>query len=326
MNQLEQLKKMTTVVADTGDFESIKNYTPTDSTTNPSLILKASQDKKYFYLIEKAIEEAQKKSLTEKALIEETIDQLLFNFGKEILNIIPGRVSIEVDARYSYDTEKSIQKAKKIISLFEGNGFSRDRILIKLAATWEGIEAAKELEKENIHCNMTLIFSFCQAIASAQAKVTLISPFVGRILDWYKRNHNVESYKPLEDPGVISVTKIYNYYKKYDYKTEIMGASFRNIDQILSLAGCDLLTISINLLEHLQNSKNKITRFLNPDNAKNSISIDDKINITKDIFYGLLQADKMASEKLSEGISLFTEDIKKLELFIEKHINFSMKM
>lgn len=241
MDQLEQLKKFTTVVADSGDFESIRLYKPTDSTTNPSLIYTASQQPQYKHLIDEAIAYGRKQT---HSPLSHALDKVFVNFGIEILKIVPGRVSTEVDARLSFDAEGSIAKARQIIALYEAAGIDRKRILIKLASTWEGVVAAKALEKEGIHCNMTLLFSLPQAILCAEAKATLISPFVGRILDWYKKNGGVESYPPAEDPGVKSVTQIYYYYKKFGYKTQIMGASFRNKDEITELAGCDLLTIS----------------------------------------------------------------------------------
>jgi transaldolase len=310
-NQLEQLKKLTTVVADTGDFETLKQYQPTDSTTNPSLILAASQQPKYAHLLDEAIRYGKSKNQDTLCHI---LDKIFVNFGLEILKIVPGRVSTEVDARLSFDVEGSIQKAHQIIALYEAAGINRKRILIKLASTWEGILAAQKLEKEGIHCNMTLLFSLPQAIACAEAHATLISPFVGRILDWHKKAEGVTSYPPAEDPGVKSVTKIFNYYKKFDYKTQIMGASFRNKEEILELAGCDLLTISPNFLEELQTSTAPLTRKLDPQKAKDSPI--QKQSLDEKTFRYLLNEDAMATEKLSEGIRNFAKDIVKLENMI----------
>lgn len=306
-NQLDQLKKMTTVVADTGDFETLKAYQPTDSTTNPSLIYAASQQTQYQHLVDEAIQFG-------KGNLEQVFDKLFVNFGIEILKIIPGRVSTEVDARLSFDVEGSIKKAHHLISLYEAAGIDRKRVLIKLASTWEGIVAATELEKEGIHCNMTLMFSLVQAIGCADAKATLISPFVGRILDWYKKAENKQSYPPNEDPGVKSVAMIYQYYKKFGIKTQIMGASFRNREEILELAGCDLLTISPKLLEELKDSNDPISRKLDPGKAKESPI--EEIKVDEKTFRYLLNEDAMATEKLSEGIRNFSKDIVKLEKII----------
>jgi transaldolase len=308
MNQLDQLKKFTTVVADTGDFESLKAYSPTDSTTNPSLIYAASQKPQYQNLIKDAISYGKKQP---KNALKHALDKVFVNFGLEILKLVPGRVSTEVDARLSFDVEGSIAKARELIRLYEEAGISRKRILIKLASTWEGIMAASVLEKEGIHCNMTLLFSLPQAIACAEAKATLISPFVGRILDWFKKSEGVSSYAPPEDPGVKSVTTIYNYYKQHGYKTEIMGASFRNKEEILELAGCDLLTIAPSLLEELKSNNTPITRKLDPEKAKKSPIA--KIPMDEKNFRYLLNEDAMATEKLSEGIRNFVKDIEKLE-------------
>lgn len=304
MNQLEQLKKMTTVVADSGDFETIKAYQPTDSTTNPSLIYAASQQAQYQSLVDHAIRSS-------KGNLTEALDQVFVNFGLEILKIVPGRVSTEVDARLSFDVDGSIAKARHLIALYEAAGISRKRILIKLASTWEGAMAAQVLEKEGIHCNMTLMFSLVQAIACADAHATLISPFVGRILDWYKHAENKESYPPAEDPGVKSVTKIFQYYKKFGIKTQIMGASFRNKQEILELAGCDLLTIAPKLLEELERSSDPVPRKLDPAKAKDSPI--QKLHVDEKTFRYLLNEDAMATEKLSEGIRNFVKDIVKLE-------------
>lgn len=305
-NQLDQLKKFTTVVADTGDFESIKAYSPTDSTTNPSLIYAASQQAQYKHLVDDAIRFAKGKS---KNQLSEALDKVFVNFGLEILKLVPGRVSTEVDARLSFDLEGSISKARHIIELYESAGIDRKRILIKLASTWEGIQAAMILEKEGIHCNMTLMFSLAQAIGCAEAKATLISPFVGRILDWHKKNDGVASYAPHEDPGVKSVTAIYRYYKKFGYKTQIMGASFRNKDEITELAGCDLLTIAPSLLEELKKSTAPLTRKLDPSTPTDL----KQIHLDEKGFRWMLNEDPMATDKLAEGIRNFAKDIVKLE-------------
>lgn len=312
MNQLDQLKKFTIVVADTGDFETLKHYSPTDSTTNPSLIFAASQQPQYQHLVDDAIRYGKAKG--DKNL-DHALDKVFVNFGIEILKLIPGRVSTEVDARLSFDVEGSIAKAHHLISLYEAAGIDRKRILIKLASTWEGVLAARQLEKEGIHCNMTLMFSLPQAIACAEAKATLISPFVGRILDWHKKNEGVASYPPHDDPGVKSVTKIYNYYKKFGYNTQIMGASFRNVQEIQELAGCDLLTISPALLEELKTSPTPLSRKLDPEKAKTAAI--EKIAIDEKTFRYLLNEDAMATEKLAEGIRNFAKDIVKLESILK---------
>ncbi len=311
MNQLDQLKKMTVVVADTGDFETLKQYQPTDSTTNPSLIYAASQQPQYQHLVDEAIRFGKHK---EKHALAEILDKVFVNFGLEILKIVPGRVSTEVDARLSFDIEGSIAKARHLISLYEKAGIDRKRVLIKLASTWEGIQAAEKLEKEGIHCNMTLLFSLPQAIGCAEAHATLISPFVGRILDWHKKAEGIAQYSPSEDPGVKSVTKIYQYYKKFGYKTQIMGASFRNKEEILELAGCDLLTISPNFLEELQKATGPVAHKLDAAKAK-EIPLQ-KIDIDEKTFRYLLNEDAMATEKLAEGIRNFVKDIVKLENMI----------
>ncbi len=305
MNQLDQLKKFTTVVADTGDFASLKQYAPTDSTTNPSLIYAASQEPQYKHLVEEAIRSGKGKSPSF------VLDKVFVNFGLEILKIVPGRVSTEVDARLSFDVEGSIEKARQLISLYESAGIDRKRVLIKLASTWEGIVAAKTLEKEGIHCNMTLLFSLPQAIGCAEAKATLISPFVGRILDWHKKNEGISSYAPAEDPGVKSVTTIYNYYKKFGYKTQIMGASFRNKEEILELAGCDLLTIAPSFLGELKASTSPIAKKLDPEKAKQAHI--EKLHLDEKAFRYMLNEDAMATDKLAEGIRNFVKDIVKLE-------------
>jgi transaldolase len=310
-SSLNSLKKYTTIVADTGDFESIKQYQPQDATTNPSLILKAAMQDEYQHIVDQAVSSASSKTT------EAVIDQLLVLFGLEILKIVPGRVSTEVDARLSFDTAGTISKAKEIIALYEANGTSKDRILIKIASTWEGIKAAESLEKEGIKCNLTLLFSKAQAIACAEANVQLISPFVGRIYDWYKKDTGID-YVGAEDPGVISVTDIYNYYKKFGYKTEVMGASFRNTGQITELAGCDLLTISPNLLEDLQNSDAEVTQKLNEQDA--SASDQEKISLNEADFRFMYNQDAMATEKTAEGIRGFSADIDKLEALISSKL------
>jgi transaldolase len=314
-SKLDQLREITTVVCDTGDIDSIKQYHPTDATTNPSLILAATQNPAYQHLIDDAIEYAKKQGKTSEERKALAMDKLFVNFGVEILKIIPGRVSTEVDAHLSFDIEGSIQKAHTLIKLYENAGISKDRILIKLASTWEGAKAATQLEKEGIHCNMTLLFSLAQAIAAAEAKATLISPFVGRILDWHKKAEGVSGYAPAEDPGVKSVTQIYHYLKKFGYKTQVMGASFRNIDEILELAGCDLLTISPALLEELSKAQGLVTRKLDPASQKADIK---KISLDEKTFRFMLNESAMATEKLSEGIRKFAEDSDKLSSHIVK--------
>ncbi len=316
MNKLEQLKKLTTIVADTGEFEEIKKYKPTDATTNPSLILAASNLPEYQFLIEEAIQHGKKLGKSHKEIIELAVEKAFVNFGVEILKIVPGRVSTEVDARLSFDVKGSILKAKHYLALYEKAGISKDRILIKLASTWEGIQAAAELEKEGIHCNMTLMFSMAQAVGCAQAKATLISPFVGRILDWYKKAEGKAGYAPAEDPGVISVSEIYRYYKKHGIKTQIMGASFRNIDEILELAGCDLLTIAPKLLEELSNADGPVPKKLDEAEAKKSSS--ELLEFDEKKFRWELCNNAMATEKLYEGIRNFAKDTVKLEKLLEQ--------
>lgn len=313
---LSQLKKMTVIVADTGDIEAIKKHAPTDATTNPSLILAAAEKPQYHSLIEDAIQFSKSHSLSNEDKATLMMDKLFVNFGTEILKLIPGRVSTEVDARLSFDIDGSINKARHLIQLYEKQGIDRKRILIKLASTWEGAQAAAQLEKEGIHCNMTLLFSMPQAIACAEAKATLISPFVGRILDWYKKNRNVESYPPAEDPGVKSVAEIYDYFKKFDYKTQVMGASFRNKEEIIELAGCDLLTISPQFLEELEHTTGTLERKLDPIKA-HSQNIK-KVALEEKSFRLWLNNEQMATEKLSEGIRKFAEDAQKLEQYIFK--------
>ncbi len=312
-NQLDLLKTYTTVVADTGDFETMRQFHPQDATTNPSLIFQASQKPEYRYILDKVIAERRSSGLTGKAQVEDVIDHVLVAFGMEILDIVPGRVSTETDARLSFDTEGTIAKARQLIALYEKNGISRNRVLIKIASTWEGIRAAEVLEKEGIHCNLTLLFSLTQAIACAEAGVQLISPFVGRIYDWFK-TANQRDYTGAEDPGVQSVTTIYNYYKKFGYKTEVMGASFRNTGEIIELAGCDLLTISPNLLAKLATSCEPIVRKLDPAVAQ-TLAIE-KLCLDEKTFRYLLNDDAMATEKTAEGIRKFAVDIIKLEKFI----------
>jgi transaldolase len=315
LNQLDTLKTITRVVADTGDFETMRQFHPQEATTNPSLIYQATQKSEYRYILDKVIAERRCIGLSGKAQIDDVIDHVLVAFGLEILAIVPGRVSTETDARLSFDIEGTIAKARQLISIYEKNGITRDRVLIKIASTWEGICAAKVLEKEGIHCNLTLLFSLTQAIACAEAGVQLISPFVGRIYDWFK-SANKRDYVGGEDPGVQSVTTIYNYYKKFGYKTEVMGASFRNTGEILELAGCDLLTISPDLLAKLATSHEPIIRKLNPSEAL-SLPIE-KISLDEKTFRYLLNDDAMATEKTAEGIRKFAVDIIKLEKFIGK--------
>ncbi|CAL4042112.1 Transaldolase A [Buchnera aphidicola (Takecallis arundicolens)] len=309
MNQLHALQKFTTIVADSGNVHEIMQYKPTDATTNPSLILKTIFIPQYKHLISDAINYGKKNGSSEKDKISQASDKILVNIGSEILKYIPGRVSSEIDARISFNTKLCIFKAKKIINMYEVLGIPRSKILIKLAATWECIQAAKELEKDDIKCNLTLLFSFAQAKACAEAGVFLISPFVGRIYDWYFDNNFIKKYHPSNDPGVLSVKKIYRYYKKYNYTTIIMGASFRNVDQILELAGCDYLTISPVLLEKLQRNSDPVVRKLViGDTATRSTSI-----ITESNFRWEHNQDQMAVEKLSDGIRQFSSDQDKLE-------------
>ena len=314
-NHLEQLKKYTTVVADTGDFTSMEEYQPQDATTNPSLILQAAAKPEYKHLVEQAVNEHKGSDLKDCALIESIIDRILILFGLEILKIVPGRVSTEVDARLSFDTAGTVAKARHLIALYEKEGISKDRILIKMASTWEGIRAAEELEREGIHCNLTLLFAFAQAVACAEAKVQLISPFVGRIYDWYKNDTGID-YKGAEDPGVQSVTQIYNYYKKFGYKTEVMGASFRNAGQITELTGCDLLTISPGLLEELQNTEGELECKLTQDAA--DACEHEKITLDENAFRFMFNEDAMATEKTAQGIRSFSADIVKLENLIKE--------
>lgn len=308
MNQLEQLKQYTTIVADTGDFQSMKAFAPRDATTNPSLILKAVQKDDYKPLLEKAVREHGNKSTGA------IIDHLLVAFGLEILKLIPGRVSTETDARLSFDTQGTIDKGRTLIDLYERADISRERVLIKIASTWEGVRAAEVLEKEGIRCNMTLLFALPQAIACADAGAQLISPFVGRIYDWHKKSTGQE-YSGADDPGVQSVKRIYNYYRKFGYKTEVMGASFRNTSQLIELAGCDLLTISPELLQKLSESDAPVTRKLSLESAHSSDL--EKLMLDEKAFRLMLNDDAMGTEKLAEGIRLFCADAVKLEQMVD---------
>lgn len=309
MNQLEQLKKITKVVSDTGDFESIKLFKPQDATTNPTLILQAAKKAEYRHLIEKSLHDAKKTgTVVEKQ--NSLIDHLFINFGLELLQIVPGRVSTEVSADLSFNTEASIERARHLVTLYERERIPRERVLIKLASTWEGIRAAEVLEMEGIQCNMTLLFSLPQAIMCAEANVTLVSPFVGRIYDWYQKQNPTITYTGETDPGVLSVREIYDYYKKFDYQTEIMGASFRNKEQITALAGCDLLTISPKLLDELKNSNEPLEQKLSPEKSKASPILRKELN--EATFRFMLNENQMAAEKLSEGIRIFAKDIRSI--------------
>eukprot|EP01004_Peranema_trichophorum_P005635 NODE_4486_length_1160_cov_65.735776_g3968_i0.p1 GENE.NODE_4486_length_1160_cov_65.735776_g3968_i0~~NODE_4486_length_1160_cov_65.735776_g3968_i0.p1 ORF type:complete len:343 (+),score=51.28 NODE_4486_length_1160_cov_65.735776_g3968_i0:61-1029(+) len=318
MSVLEQIKSVTTIVADTANFALLEEFKPQDATTNPSLMLSAITMEKYAPLVEEGLKygEQIEGSIDEK--VEGVLLKLGVLFGREILKIIPGRVSTEVDAKYSFDTEKTLEFAKKIIALYKEMGISSDRILIKIASTWEGIRAAEILESEGIHCNLTLLFSFAQAVACAEAGVTLISPFVGRILDWYKKNA-AQDYTSETDPGVVSVKRIFNYYKKYGYKTIVMGASFRNIGEIKELSGCDFLTISPNLLEEMQKDNSKLTPKLSVESAQKDCK-DPQIHLDEKAFRWLLNEDAMATEKLSEGIRNFSKDSRKVEAILKEKL------
>ncbi len=311
LNQLEQLKKFTKVVADTADFESIKDFKPQDATTNPSLVYAATQKPEYAHLVEEVVADRKKSGLSGHEQIEDICDHLLVQFGCDILEIVPGRVSTETDARLSYDVEGSIKKARRLIQLYEERKIPRERVLIKIASTWEGLNAAEQLQREGIRCNLTLMFSLPQAVRAAEAKVQLISPFVGRIYDWYKKEYK-RDYSGPEDPGVLSVTEIYTYYKKFDIPTE--GASFRNAGQIRELAGCDCLTISPELMKELSESTDPLERKLDPEKAK-SAKID-KLELDEKKFRWLLNEDTMAYEKTGEGIRKFAADVVKLEKFV----------
>ena len=308
----DQLTKMTVAVADTGDFNSIKKLTPRDATTNPSLIATAAAMPEYAELVDGALAWAHTQAKGDQTqVIGLALDRLSIEFGLKILALVPGRVSTEVDARLSFDTAKTVAKARYLIGLYDSAGISRDRILIKIASTWEGIRAAEILEKDGIHCNLTLLFGMHQAVACAEAGATLISPFVGRILDWYKKSEGRDSYPAAEDPGVVSVTKIYNYYKKYDYKTEVMGASFRNLGEIIELAGCDLLTIAPNLLSELASQTGTLVRKLDPAKAKTMTIA--KLSFDEAAFRAAHEVDRMANDKLAEGIAGFSKAIVALE-------------
>jgi transaldolase len=311
MTLLESLKKYTTVVADTGDIEAIARHRPQDATTNPSLLFHAAQMPMYRHLVEEAGELALERGGDHAEMTEEFIDRLFVLFGSEILKVVPGRVSTEVAAALSFDTAGTIAKARKLISLYEAKGVKRERILIKIASTWEGIRAAELLEKEGIHCNLTLLFSFAQAVACAEARVTLISPFVGRIYDWYKKEGGGAEISPDKDPGVASVTRIYNYYKKFGYETQVMGASFRNVNQIVRLAGSDLLTISPDLLDQLEQDEGSLDRQLDPVKARTSK--EERLELNEKTFRWLHNEDAMATEKLAEGIRKFNSDARHLE-------------
>src|SRR6266436_6390315 len=313
LNQLEQLKKFTKVVADTADFESIKDFKPQDATTNPSLVYAATQKQEYGHLLEEVLADRKKSGLSGQEQIEDICDHLLVQFGTDILGIVPGRVSTETDARLSYDVEGSINKARRLIKLYEDRKIPRERVLIKIASTWEGLNAAEQLQKEGIRCNLTLMFSLPQAVRAAEAKAQLISPFVGRIYDWYKAA-NKRDYIGPEDPGVQSVNEIYTYYKKFDIATEVMGASFRNVGQIRELAGCDALTISPELMKELSESTDPLERKLDPEKAK-SAKID-KLQLDEKKFRWLLNENAMAYEKTGEGIRKFAADVVKLEKFV----------
>ena len=316
-SQLDQLKQFTKVVADTGDFGTIQAFKPQDATTNPSLIYAAVKEDKYTHLLDQAVKENEKSSLTGDKLTDKITDRLLTLFGMEILKIVPGRVSTETDARLAFDTEALVQKGRDLIKIYEEHDTPRERVLIKIASTWEGIRAAEVLQKEGIHCNLTLLFSTVQAAACAEAKVQLISPFVGRIYDWYKKANN-RDYTGAEDPGVQSTTDIYNYYKKFGYPTEVMGASFRNVGQIIELAGCDLLTISPKLLKELAESEASVERKLDPEKAK-AMDIS-RVPTDEKSFRFLLNEDAMATEKTADGIRLFVADILKVDKLIAEKI------
>uniref|UniRef100_A0A0B6ZQF9 Transaldolase n=1 Tax=Arion vulgaris TaxID=1028688 RepID=A0A0B6ZQF9_9EUPU len=318
-SMLEQLKEITTVVADTGDFEAMEKFKPTDATTNPSLIFAAANMPAYQRLIDEAVTSAKSLGGKEPEQLINAMDKVCVNFGVEILKIIPGRVSTEVDARLSFDTEAMVAKAKKLIKLYKDAGIDSQRILIKLASTWEGIQAARILESQfGIHCNMTLIFNFYQAVACADAGATLISPFVGRILDWFVNHTDKKSFEPLDDPGVKSVTKIYNYYKKFGVKTVVMGASFRNTGEILGLAGCDLLTISPALLDKLEQSNDTVEQQLDKEKAKSSDI--NKVTVTEQVYRWQMNEDEMANDKLSDGIRKFAADAVKLENVLRERL------
>jgi len=320
MSILSQLREITTVVADTGDIDSIKIHRPQDATTNPSLLFAAAQMPEYQHLVKDAIDNSSIDVCDPQQNMRPCLEKLAVNFGKEILAVIPGRVSVEVDATFSFDEIATIETARRIISLFEHEQIDRARILIKIAATWEGIRAAEQLTREGIHCNLTLLFSFAQAVACAEAKVQLVSPFVGRIMDWHKADRGVDTIPPETDPGVLSVTAIYNYFKRFGYKTQVMGASFRNSGEILQLAGCDLLTISPKFLKELDEKEGKLTRMLEPSLSQ---TMDlQQLHLDEQTFRWLHNEDAMATEKLAEGIRLFSADLERLSHYIrESHCN-----
>jgi transaldolase len=317
LSQLDQLKQFTVVVADSGDFATLKQYAPRDATTNPSLILKATDKPEYKFILDKAIADGKRSGVGGEKLLQSIMDDLLILFGCEILKILPGRVSTETDANLSFDTEALVNKARRFIELYKAQGIGRERILVKLASTWEGIRAAEILQREGINCNMTLLFSLPQAVACAEAKAKLISPFVGRIMDWYKAKEKKE-FAPAEDPGVLSVKEIYAYYKKFGYATEVMGASFRNAGEILELAGCDLLTISPQLMGELKAGTAPVARKLSPEMARDGKI--EKLSLDEKKFRWLFNENAMATEKTAEGIRLFNADAVKLERFITAKI------
>jgi transaldolase len=310
MNLLDQLREMTTVTADSGEIEAIRSYRPEDSTTNPSLLYKACQQDVYRHLIDDAIEFGRSAEGGAEARLTACLDKLFVNFGSEILKIIPGRVSTEVDARLSFDVEGTIRKAERLIELYEQAGVSRDRVLIKVASTWEGVQAAKRLEQSGIHCNMTLMFCLAQAVACADIGATVLSPFVGRIYDWHKKAWDVDDIAPEDDPGVHLVQRIYTYLKHHDYRTEVMGASFRHVGQILALAGCDRLTISPKLLDELSKTEGTLKRKLSPENARSQAV--ERLALDEKSFRWMVNEDAMATEKLAEGIRIFAADLLKL--------------
>jgi transaldolase len=318
MNLLDSLKRSTTVVADTGDFEAITEYRPQDATTNPSLIYQAAQKPHYQHFVDEALDFALRSPGDTTSRSAAFMDKLFITFGCEILEIVPGRVSTEVDAGLSFDTEGTLAKARKLIGMYEEAGVGRERILIKIASTWEGIRAARQLERDGIHCNLTLLFSFAQAVACAEAGVTLISPFVGRIYDWYKKERGGKDLPADKDPGVASVTHIYDYFKKFDYKTQVMGASFRKVDQIVRLAGCDLLTISPDLLKQMEDTEGDVKRRLCAEAAKASDA--KQIHLDEKAFRWMHNEDAMATEKLAEGIRKFYADARRLEQYARARV------
>jgi transaldolase len=318
MNLLESLKRSTTVVADTGDIDAITEHRPQDATTNPSLLLHAAELPRYQDLVDDALNFALRAGEDRTARSVAFMDRLFIDFGREILKIVPGRVSTEVDAGLSFDTDGTVAKARKLIGMYKEAGIERDRVLIKIASTWEGIRAAEQLEREGIHCNLTLLFSFAQAVACAEAGVTLISPFVGRIYDWYRKERGVKDIPADEDPGVASVTRIYDYFKKFGYQTQVMGASFRKVDQIVGLAGCDLLTISPDLLEQMEKTEGAVPRRLSVDTARASAA--QKIHLDEKTFRWMHNEDAMATEKLAEGIRKFYADARKLEQYAQARV------